>query len=297
LTAATFTPMKASGDIDPDRVADVVKVLEHDGVSSLFVCGSSGEFASLTVAERKAVAEAYAAAARGSLPVIVHVGHDSLRAAAELAEHAAGIGAAAVAAAPPSYFKPAGVEAVLACCETICRASDLPLYYYHIPVRTGVNVKASDLLSAAGRRLPRLAGLKFTHDDLADLLLCMEIDGGRYDCLSGRDEALYAALALGCRGAVGTFYNVLAPVFRRVVHAAAEGRPDEALDWQRKANRAIRIALAHGGLPAAKAMMKLAGVDVGPVRLPFEPLRDVDTGALERELREIGFFEWGRGAG
>lgn len=86
LVAATFTPLSADGSLDLDRIPAVVDHLERDGVSALYVLGSTGEGVSLTTQERMAVAKAYTEAARGRLPVVVQVGYNSLADARALEE-------------------------------------------------------------------------------------------------------------------------------------------------------------------------------------------------------------------
>src|SRR5690606_14641888 len=117
------------------------KRLVRDGVSGSFVCGTTGESLSLTLDERKAVAEAWRRSAGDRLKVIVHVGHTCQRDAAELARHAAQIGADAVAAMGPSFFRPPGVRELVDWCAGVAAAAgDLPFYYYHIPSMTGVSL-------------------------------------------------------------------------------------------------------------------------------------------------------------
>ena len=78
LVAATFTPMQSDQAIDLDAIHVLTERLLAEGVGGLFVCGSTGEGVSMTTDERKQVAEAFISAARGRVPVIVHVGHNSL---------------------------------------------------------------------------------------------------------------------------------------------------------------------------------------------------------------------------
>ena len=165
-----------------------------------FVCGTTGESMSLTLAERRVLVETWIKAAAGRFPVIVHVGHTCQRDCVELAAHAAHRGAAAIATMGPCFAKPADVEMLADFCEPIAAAApDLPFYYYHIPSMTGVSLPMASFLQVAGRRIPNLVGLKYSHDDLAELAACVALDGRRYEVLFGKDEILLAALALGGR--------------------------------------------------------------------------------------------------
>jgi N-acetylneuraminate lyase len=224
------------------------------------------------------------------LRVIVHVGHASGAEAMALAAHAQGVGAAGIACMAPFFFKPAAVEDLVAFCAPVAAAAPkLPFYYYHIPSLTGANLPMVTFLVAAGRVIPNLAGIKYTHEDMLDFSACLRFDGGRYDILFGRDEMLLAGLALGARGAIGSTYNYMSPIYHRVMEAFARGDIAAARDAQALATDLIAVMLRHGGLPAGKAMMAIAGIDCGPAR---PPLRSLDAGqreSLRRELEPLGF--------
>ena len=156
---------------------------------------------------------------------------------------------------------------------------------------TGVSIPAADFLRTAGPRIPNLAGVKFTFENLMDFSECLRLDGGRYDIVFGRDEMLVAGLALGCRGAIGSTYNFLAPVFHEIIGAFAKGDLALAREKQAAANAIIQIMIRHGGLPAGKAMMKMIGLDCGPTRLPLRSLGEVQQAQLRAEVDAAGFFQ------
>jgi N-acetylneuraminate lyase len=157
---------------------------------------------------------------------------------------------------------------------------------------TGVGFLAADFLRAAGPRIPNLAGVKFTFENLMDFAECLRLDGGRYDIVFGRDEILVAGLALGARGAIGSTYNFMAPVFQEIIAAFEKGDLAAARERQAAANAVIQIFIRYGGLPAGKAMMKMIGVDCGPVRIPLRSLTAKQESQLRGELEAVGFFEF-----
>ena len=294
LVAATPTPLQPDGSLNLAAVPPLVELLLRSRVEGLFACGTSGESASLTTAERQAVAAAFIAAAKARAPVIVQVGHASLRESQALAAHAQEARASAIAATPPYYFKPTSPAAVVdGLAEISSAAPRLPLYYYHIPSFTGVTVPLISILREAVRRLPALAGAKFTFENLMDYAQCVAFEDGRYDVLFGRDEMLLSALVLGARGAVGTTYNFQAPVFRRLWKAYDAGDLEAARREQLRAIRVIEILQGYGVLPALKSMVRFLGVDCGPNRKPLATLTPLQEAALKEELRAAGYFEWG----
>lgn len=293
LIAAAFTPMTASGELNLAAVPALVdhtlgQTCEASGkaaVDGLFVGGSTGEFSSLTVAERMQVAEAYQQAAGERCRMFVHVGCNSIDNSVALAKHAEAIGAPAIGYAPPTYFRPADVHAVAACLQKVAAAAPkTQVFYYHIPPLTGVHIRMVDLLPLMAESTPNFAGVKFSHTQFDDLARCVN---GSYQMLFGADEMLLAGAAIGANGAVGSTYNYFAKHYRRVLHAYEEGNMRQAQEHQAVASQAVHKVLEFGGMSAIKAAMTCAGVDVGPPRLPLTPLAAEQQSELAQIMGEI----------
>lgn len=293
LIAAPFTPFRADGSLQLDAIPGYARYLRSSGVVGAFVCGTTGEGASLTLDERRQVAERWVAAAPAGLRVIVHVGHTCLADSRALAAHAQAIGADSIAALAPFFFKPAGVDGLVEWCAQVASAAPrLPFYYYHMPSMTGFTVAVVEFLRAAAGRIPTLAGVKFTFEDLEDFGRCLRFDGGRYDLLFGRDELLHAALMLGARGAVGSTYNFAAPLYQRIIAAFDQGDEPAAAAGQARACAMIQAAVTAGGHPIAafKSLMRGRGVECGPARPPLVNPTSAEMSALHARLDQIGCF-------
>lgn len=293
LIAAPHTALHADGSLAPEIIPQQARLLAHNGVAGAFICGTTGEGSSLTARERRQVVEGWVQARPASLAVIVHVGHLSLGEACEFARHAQESGADAIATLAPCFFRPGNTADLVAWCAAVAAAAPrLPFYYYHMPAMTGVSIPAADFLEAAAPRIPTLAGVKFTHENLMDFGRASEVAGGKFTLLFGRDEILLAGLALGAPGAVGSTYNFAAPLYHRIIDAFRRGDLAAARRAQSQAMAFIDVLGRHGGLSAGKLAMKLIGVDCGPVRLPLHALSAQVENALRADLEKIGFFDY-----
>jgi len=293
LVAAPFTPFRADGELALDVIPRQARTLAGNGVIGAFVCGTTGEGASMTSDERRRVTEAWIAARPAGLRIIVHVGHPSAGDARALARHAQDAGADAIATVAPSFFKPPGVgELVAWCAQVAAAAPKLPFFYYHIPSMTNVTIPAAAFLAEARAKIPTLAGIKFTYEDLADYRAAFALGGSDYQVLFGRDEILLTGLQAGATGAVGSTYNYAAPLYVRIMRAFAAGDLPTAEREQAKARAFIDVMNRFGGQPAGKAIMKLVGIDCGPVRLPMRTLTAAQESELRAALEAQGFFEF-----
>ncbi len=294
LVAAPFTPMNEDGSVNLEMIETQAAFLHRNGVAGVFICGTTGEGSSLSAHERIEIANRWAETAPRELKIIVHVGHNCIRTAKALAAHAQEIGAWGIGALPPFYFKPSGIEELVAFCgEVASAAPEIPFFYYHIPSMTGVDFPMRDFLDAAEGKIPNLAGVKFTRKDLMDLGLCLDRFGDRFTMLFGRDEFLLGALALGVRGAVGSTYNFAAPLYVKMIEVFKKGDLETARALQFKSMEIIDLLAStpQGFMASAKAVMKMLGVDCGPLRPPLPNITPEQYETLKADLDGIGFFE------
>lgn len=292
LIAAPFTPFNDDGSLNIDLVPPYAEHLAASGVRGAFVCGTTGEGNSMTTSERQQLAEAWRKHLPADLKLIVHAGHLSLVESKNLARHALSIGADAIATIAPGFYKPGAVDDLVDWCAAISSAAPgLPFYYYHMPEMTGVNIPTHRFLERAADRIPDLAGIKFTYEDLMDYALTLQFGGGRYDVLFGRDQILLAGLSLGAQGAVGSTYNYAAPIYLELISAWEAHDLPAARAAQMRAIEMIATLSSYGGLSAGKAMMKLIGLDCGPVRSPLRSLGEEKLANLRQALQDRGILE------
>ncbi|HWZ34909.1 MAG TPA: dihydrodipicolinate synthase family protein [Mucilaginibacter sp.] len=292
LIAAPFTPMNDNGDINVAAIPEYYEFLKTNGVRGAFICGSTGEGVSMTMEEKKAVTEAWAACTAGdkNFKVMTLVGGNSVADCKDLAKHARENGIYAISFTSPSYFKPADV-ALLAqmCAEIAAVVPDMPFYYYHVPVLTNVSFLMIDLLKEISDKIPNFAGVKYTHEDFMDFSSCLRYKNGQYDMLWGRDENMLPALSLGAKGAVGSTFNYAAPLYHDLISAFEDNNLEEARRLQQKAIDMISLLGKYGGLPVGKSYMKLAGVDCGGFRLPFRNMSQEQFGNFKLDVAKLNF--------
>jgi N-acetylneuraminate lyase len=291
LIPAPHTPFHPDGSLNLDVVALQAELFRECGHETVFAGGSTGEWSSLTLDERRALGERWREVAGDSLQVVLHVGAYCQADAMALARHAREIGATAVSAVAPGYFKPAGIAELVEFWEGVAAAAaPLPFYIYDIPSMTGVSLPMSQVIREAKPRIPNLVGLKFTNGDFVELQECIRLDGGAYGVLLGFDECYLAGLGFGITGSVGNTYNYSTPIYRRIDAAFAKGDFEAARRDQRISVDLVKILQQFGFQAASKAVMGMLGVDCGPVRPPIRNLSRAELVALWERLSPLDAF-------
>lgn len=295
LCPAAHTPMNGDGSVNLAGIGALAAHLSRHGLNTVFICGTTGESSSLTLAERASLSDAWAKTGpEHGVKVVVHVGSNCLADARTLAAHAERNRADAVSMIAPSYFRPRTLEDLVACCETVAGGCPrTPFYYYDIPGMTGISGFPVDaFLETASRRIPNLAGVKYSNPDLDAMRRAASLQGGRFDLPYGIDERYLDALDAGARGGVGSTYNFIPGVLRRLVEAHARGDRGAAEAEQARVPAVVETLARRGYLGAAKALMREIGVPVGPARLPNGNPTKAELEAMLGELDAMGYFSW-----
>lgn len=292
LVAAVFTPMNDKGLINLAAINKYAQYLIQSGIKGVFVNGTTGEGASLTIDERKQILEAWIAAVDGKLKVINHVGSFSLPQSVELAAHSQACGTDAIASIAPSFFKPSTEEDLIQFFKPIAAAaSELPFYYYNMPSMTDVRLSVEKFLLKGRKEIPTLVGVKFTHNDLMEMGSCIALDNGAFEILHGYDEVLIAGLSLGAVSAVGSTYNYFAPTYLKILESMRKGDLTTARSYQIKSIELVKVIIRYGGgVRGGKAILNLLGYDCGQCRLPISFFSDKEYEMLRTDLEAIGFF-------
>ena len=274
---ALITPFTEDGtDVDADALAAIVDRLVDAGVGGLVPGGSTGEFTTLTNAERREVIEVTVEAAAGRVPVVAGTGALSTRETVELSLHAERAGAAAVMVVPP-FYEALGWRELLAHYTAVADAISIPIMYYNLPSASGVTLTAEQL-----RELP-ITSLKDTGGDASAATELIQTDGPTL--LNGWDTLTFAALAAGVRAVVWGTASIL-PEQCVALHRLLIDDIDlpAARELWTRLWPLCHFLESQSYSAAVKTACALVGDTTGPVRAPLLPLDDDARGEFIRLL-------------
>lgn len=287
LIAAAFTPFAENGEVNYEMIPKMADSLSADGITGVYVCGSTGEGISCSVEERIRLMEAWSKAAKGRLTLIAHTGALSLKDISVLNRKAVELEYDAFSVIPPTFFKPGNVRELTDYCRAAAEsAPELPFYYYHT-MKSGVEISMRDFLEYADGRIPNLAGVKFNHHNLHDCQNALHACGGKYDVVFGVDEFFAGALALGTKAFIGSTYNYSACLYHRIWKAFEAGDWKTVEEDMRRVCLGVDLLIRNGGISAGKAMMLLKGIDCGKARLPLKQLSPEERKAISEAMKRL----------
>lgn len=284
---ALITPFTEDGTaVDRDALAALVERCIRGGVTGFVPGGSTGEFTTLTLDERRLVTETVVEAAAGRVPTIAGTGALSTAETVALSVHAEAVGAAAVMIVPP-FYTPLTWPELLAHFQAVADRISIPIMYYNLPSASGVTLDADKLAE-----LKRVAGVETFKDTGGDAIAATAfVQGGARlpTLLNGYDTLTFGALAAGVRG---------------VVWGAASFMPEQCVELHRLLIHDCDLASARAlwarlwpvcdflegrsYAPAVKAACRLVGLTTGPSRAPLLDIAPTEVDRLRGLLAAAG---------
>jgi len=282
---ALVTPF-SGGRVAEDTFAEFVEWQIAEGSNALVPCGTTGESATLSRDEHRAVIAQAVSVAKGRVPVIAGCGSYSTAAAIEMVRTAADVGADAVLVVVPYYNKPS--QAGLAAHFTaVAEASTLPIVVYNVPSRTVADISVETLAEVA--KHPKIVAVKDATGNLARVTAQRLACGTDFVQLSGNDDMALGFNAMGGVGCISVTANVAPKLCSDFQRATSEGRWADAVELQ------DRLYPLHAALfsdaspgPAKYALTRVRPGFPAELRLPLVEASDASKRAVDAALAHAG---------
>ncbi|KAL2813381.1 hypothetical protein BJX63DRAFT_443044 [Aspergillus granulosus] len=273
-----FTDDKTA--IDESRLESHINRLIAAGIHGLVPGGSTGEFTTMSVAERKQLTELCIKYAAGRIPVVAGTGSTSTAEAVDLAVHAAKAGAAAVMVVPP-FYDPVNLEQLTELFSEIHSASGLPIMYYNIPSASGLTLSPTEIAGLSK------VGVKYLKDTSGNAPAFTELVFGLSDqitAFNGWDTLTFYGLAAGCPGGVWGAANIIPELAVELYEAVSvKGDLVRGRELWSKAWPICKFLESHNYAAAVKTGVELTGQSTGGLRKPFALL----SPELQKELKDL----------
>lgn len=281
---ALVTPFKKNGEINFERLGQLIEFHIENNTDALIVCGTTGESATMTHEEKFSVFDYTVKKANGRIPVIAGTGTNNTKDAVEMSMMAEVIGVDGLLVVTP-YYNKATQEGLITHYAEIASSVRLPIIVYNVPSRTGVNVKPDTISELS--KIPNIVGVKEASGDISQILEIASKVPENFYIYSGNDDQIVPIMSLGGKGVI----SVLANVFPKETHDMCEaykmGDVNRARELQIKYSNFIKLLFSEVNPIPVKAAMKELGMDCGIPRLPLTPMNKVKKRSLINEYNKL----------
>ena len=281
---ALVTPFTASGKLDEEALQRLVDYQIRDGIDFLVPCGTTGESATLTMAEHLRVVEIVAQRAKGRVPVIAGAGGNNTAHVIEMAQRIAAFGVEGLLSVTPYYNKPTQAG-LLEHYRALAQAVKLPIIVYNVPGRTSTNLLPDTVvkLSAIGN----IIGIKEACGDINQITeLAMKVPPG-FKILSGDDALTLPMIALGGCGVISVVSNQAPKLMVELTRLCLQGKFEAARPLQRKLYALMKADFLETNPIPVKAGLAMMGLIEESYRLPLVPMSEENKAKLHKAMAEL----------
>jgi 4-hydroxy-2-oxoglutarate aldolase len=292
MLSGVYPPMATPFENDEilfDGLIKNVEKMNSTGLRGYFVCGTNGEFKSLTVDERLKVLETVVKHAAPDKVVMGGTAAESTKETIEITKNAAEIGVRLVSLLVPSFFKKIIDDNVLTeYILEVADASPIPVLIYNNPSVTGGVLVSPEVINRVSGH-PNVVGMKDSSKGNYEDYLKAAKEG--FYLLAGSAGFFLDLLKAGGIGGVLSLANVFPDDCVLLYRAFIEGRIDEAeimskdlVDLNKKVSGRYSVA-------GVKAAMNITGYVGGAPRKPLHPLNEAQKDELRKTLFESGYMK------
>ena len=274
LYVPLITPFTAGGDLARDALEKLAHAVIDGGAAGLVALGTTGEPATLTTAERRAVLDTCARVCRerGATLLAGAGSNDTARTLRDLRDLSAWPEVSAALTVVPYYTRPSQ-DGIIAHFARLAADSPIPLIVYNVPYRTATAVSGQALRELA--RMPGIAGIKHAvggidHDTVA-LMADLPED---FAVLAGDDVFASPLLALGAAGGILASAHLCTSEFAALIAAWRTGKSAQARELGHRLVPLSAALFAEPNPVVIKGVLHAQGKIPSPaVRLPLLPAR------------------------
>lgn len=285
---ALVTPFKANGDVNYDKLEEILKEQIAGGTDAIVICGTTGEASTMSPEEHLSVIKYGCEVVKGRIPVVAGTGSNCTREAVYMSQKAEEAGADGVLLVTP-YYNKATQNGLIAHFTTIAEAIKIPALLYHIPGRTGVTMKPETIVSLC-KNVPNIVGVKEASGNFSSIATMMNMADGCIDVYSGNDDQIVPLLSMGGKGVISVLSNVAPKQTHDICQKFFDGDVKGSLQMQLDAIPLISALFSEVNPIPVKAAMNMMGKEVGPLRLPLTEMEDAHKEVLKQAMKSYGIL-------
>lgn len=285
---ALVTPFKANGDVNYDKLEEILEEQIAGGTDAIVICGTTGEASTMSPEEHLSVIKYGCEVVKGRIPVVAGTGSNCTREAVYMSQKAEEAGADGVLLVTP-YYNKATQNGLIAHFTTIAEAIKIPALLYHIPGRTGVTMKPETIVSLC-KNVPNIVGVKEASGNFSSIATMMNMADGCIDVYSGNDDQIVPLLSMGGKGVISVLSNVAPKQTHDICQKFFEGDVKGSLQMQLDAIPLVSALFSEVNPIPVKAAMNMMGKEVGPLRLPLTEMEDAHKEVLKQAMKSYGIL-------
>ncbi len=282
---AVVTPFKNDFSIDFTALG---RIIEHDiagGISYIVLMGTTGESATLTKDEKKALISYVLEVVDGRVPLIVGIGGNNTQEVINFIRNTGLKEIDGILSVAPYYNKP-GQRGLFEHFRAIAASTSLPIIIYNVPGRTCSNITSDTCLRLA-RECENIVAVKEASGDMTQIMNILKDKPESFQVISGDDMMTMPIIAAGGTGVISVLANAFPAQCSEMVNQALKNNYKSAREIQYKLVEMIELLFVEGNPAGVKAMLATMNLCQNYLRLPLVPVSRAINSRIQKAVEEV----------
>ncbi len=283
---AIVTPMTKTGDVNYEKLGELLDYQIENGTDSIIICGTTGEASTLSHEEHLETIRYAIDKVANRVPVVAGTGSNCTETAVYLSQEAEKYGADGLLLVSP-YYNKATQKGLIAHFTKIANSVKIPVILYNIQGRTGVNI-TPETIAYLVHNVENIVAVKEASGNISQVAKIAQLCGDAIDIYSGNDDQIVPLLSLGGKGVISVLSNIAPRETHEIVAKFMEGDLAGSLELQLKAIPLIEQLFCEVNPIPVKAALNLMGWEVGSLRMPLTDMEEVHQKKLKEAMDAFG---------
>ena len=285
---ALVTPFKDNGDVDFDKLKELVEFHVAHKTDAIVICGTTGEAATLSHEEHLECIKKCVEFADHRIKVVAGTGSNCTATAIYLSTEAESYGVDGLLVVTP-YYNKATQKGLIAHFTAVANSVSVPIILYNVPSRTGCNILPETAVELA-KTVDNIVGIKEASGNIGQVVKLASLAQGCIDIYSGNDDQVVPLLSLGGKGVISVTANIIPEDTHDMVMKFLGGDIEGSLKLQLKAVELCNALFCEVNPIPVKKAVELLGLCGGTLRMPLTEMEPANVEKLKTAMKNYGIL-------
>ena len=285
---AIITPFKADRSVDHIALKTVIDHMINGGIEYIVSLGTTGESATLSSEEKRAVWDTTISHVNGRVPLVAGIGGNNTSEVLNDLKKFDAKGFDAILSVCPYYNKPTQ-EGIYQHYKAIAEESLLPIILYNVPGRTGVNMSAETTLRLA-HDCKNVIAMKEASGNFDQFNKIIKDKPEEFLFISGDDAIALPLISMGAVGVISVIGNALPGIFSTMVRMCLDGKFIEAQPLHHSLTEFTSLCFSEGNPGGVKSAMNMMGICQDHMRLPLVKISEATENKIKAQLELLNLL-------
>ena len=285
LGVAMITPFDKKGNIDFDKIPQIIDNIVSGSANYIVVLGTTAETSLLTLEEKNQLIKIIIEANNSRLPLVIGIGGNNTDSVIKEIKKTNLYHFSAILSVSPYYVKPTQ-KGIIKHYSMISKESPVPLILYNVPSRTGSMIEIDTYLEIIDQN-DNILGIKEASGNLSFAQDLIKASPSNIKVICGDDQLTLPMILSGGSGSISVIANAFPNKISKMISFAMSQKVSKAYEIHFELLDLVKLLFLEGNPTGIKELMSQLSFCSNILRLPLLKASNELSKKISNKLKEI----------